>query len=116
MDMEPGLFYKVDNGHWCFIERVLENQVVEVVPFNLGTFFTVHQFKVGKNIVGYRFSGERIHNGGVFLSIRVSDELATTFRLVCRTRNLVVYDYPNSGALAVIPQLGDRMRDIIMEQ
>lgn len=116
MDMGPGVFYTVDNTYWCFAEDVMENQTVEVIPYNLPTYFTVHQFRVGKNIVGYRFSGDNIHNGGVFLRMTISDEPAVSFRLVCRTRNLVIYDYPNAGALVVIPHLGDRIRDIIMEQ
>lgn len=116
MDMEPGVFYPVDGAFWCFTEQVWEDQEVVVEPYDLGTYFTVHQFRVGKNLVGYKFSGERIHNGGIFLTIRLSDEPAVSFRLVCRTRHMVVYEYPNTGAMVVLPQLGDRIREIIMEQ
>lgn len=116
MDMEPGMFYRVDGTHWAFNQPVLERQKLDLVPFNLGTYFTVHQFRIGKNVVGYRFSGNKIRNGGVYLTIKNGPGPAVGFHLVCRTADLVVYEYPEAGAMAIIPHLGEKVRSIVMEQ
>ncbi len=115
MDMGPGLFYRFNKAHWSFNAPVLSGQKLDVHELGLDCSFTVHQVRQGKKVLGYRFSGRGIENGGAYLLLS-NGVPATSWRLVSKSPALVIYEFPGSGALAILPHVGERVEAFIQDQ
>ncbi len=119
LDIEPGIFYAVDKGH------VVTNEQVAAGPFSIGnqyqlnTMFQMYDLLRDGLAVGYYFYSafKVINKGGVLVTCLESKKgKATESRVVVRQPELVVYDLPGCGSMAITTKINDGIQSILTEQ
>ena len=119
LHIEPGLFYALGQGH------MIADQPLPPGSFELGTKLELNSMfdmwllnRLGKPVGFYFVSAfKTICKGGFILTFMESKRgKAKTHRLVIRQPEVMVYDFPGCGALAVATHVGDKVLSILTEQ
>ena len=118
-DIEPGIFYAVGQGH------VITRNLVKAGPFSLGTEYSLNTMfsmfellRDGAPVGYYLYSGFKVVNkGGVLVTYLESKKgKGESSRIVVRQPELVVYDIPGCGAVAVTTRVNEHVNSILSEQ
>lgn len=118
-DIEPGIFYAVGKGHVVTRERVAAGPFSLGTEFKLNTMFQMHELLRDSIPVGFfLYSAFKVVNkGGVLTTFLESKRgKAESSRLVIRQPELVVYDIPGCGSIAITTLVNDRVQSILAEQ
>jgi hypothetical protein len=120
MQMDPHLFYAIQDGHALFTTRIEQGTVVgigEQIP--MSCMFQVYRLTQGDVKVGFYFVSQfHVVNSGGFLAAYMTRGIgkAIAVEVLLKTPDLVVYHYTNRGTLIVCPVIGDDVRVIFEEQ
>ena len=119
IDIEAGEFYALEKGHMILDRRLGPGSFDLGTKFELNSMFEMWSLLRGGEQVGYYFlSGFKTENkGGYVITFMESKRgKATEHRLAIRLPNLIVYDFPFCGALAVSTKVSEKVESIFMEQ
>jgi hypothetical protein len=119
IDVRAGEFYALDKGHAIFNHDRGPSEYSLGSKFELNAMFDMWSLCSGDEQVGYYFvSGFKTENkGGYVLTYMESKRgRATSHRLVIRLPELMVYDFPSCGTIAISTKVSPKVESIFMEQ
>lgn len=118
-DCLPGTFYEV-SGQWLLPTTGLSAGSTLVVGPRLPVtcMFDIHWAMLSGGRVGFVLSSRfEIVNGGSYLITYLKNKgPATDCETLVKDENLVVFNYPNKGTLAVSPLVNPEIDVILTEQ
>lgn len=118
IDAEPGYFYSFKHLHILPIMKLLKGTKFQLQKFDLNCMLNVYSVFVKDQLSGYAFtSAFEMKNNGVNLLTRMHRyKNPTSCNLLIRNKDLIVYNYPNSGALAVSTKVSPFLHRVLEEQ
>ena len=115
----PGTFYEVP-GHWLLpITNIEAGSTLVVGPrLPVTCMFDIHWAMLNGVRVGFVLSSRfEVSNGGSYLMTFMRNKgQATECETLIKDENLVVFNYPNKGTLAVSPLVNPEIDVIFTEQ
>lgn len=118
MDMEPGAFYEVGGGFLMPIKSLGHATpfvIDKVLPVQC--MFDIYLAHSNGERVGFYFTTRfEVTNGGGYLLTTMHKKKATDAEVLIKTDELVVYNYPNRGTLAISPKVSQEIETIFDEQ
>ena len=115
-DMASGVFGKVGSYYLLPARPLLLSSQLTLTQVPCGCMFNIFEALVNDKLVGYAFSSAfSVVNGGSWLITSMKRE-PSTYTVMLRTNDVIVYSFPNAGALAVSPKVSTAMHSILMEQ
>lgn len=118
--VSPGTFYQLDNGHFLPTDKLAQGtEIVMGKKLPLSSMFDIFIAQTADGVrAGFYFSTRfSVKNGGGYLITYLTNKNeATEVETLIRTDDLVVYNYPNRGTLAVSPKVNQEIETIFMEQ
>lgn len=115
----PGVFYALTNGHFLPTVKVGLHQELNIdQKLPVGGFFDIYICTIDGARVGFYFTSRfPVRNGGGFIVAHMGrKQEAETCETLIRTDDLIVYDYPNRGTLAICPKVSEEIATIFEEQ
>ncbi len=119
LDVKPGAFYELPTGFLLPIKELPFKTVCTIGQrLPVSCMFDIYLTMIGKERVGFYFTSrfETTNGGGYLLTALKNKGEATEVEVPIRTDDLVVYNYPNRGTLAVSPQVSTEIETIFSEQ
>ena len=119
LDAVPGTFYALGNGFFLPLKELpFLTEVVISPPLPVHCMFDISLVTIGDERVGFYFTTRfTVENcGGYLLTYLQSKGEATEVEVLIRTDDLIVYNYPNRGTLAITPLVSDKITTIFEEQ
>jgi hypothetical protein len=115
----PGTFYEI-SGHYILPTKVIdEDQVLTLGnKLSLSCMFAIHFVLIDGDRVGFAFSSQlTTHNGGSYLMTYLRNKgPVTEHETLIKDDDLVVYNYPNKGTLAISPRVNSELITVFEEQ
>lgn len=126
IDLDDGVFYSMGDGFVLLTRKVGPCNFVRGAELRLNSMLSMWELHLDtaqeaspKELVGYFFySAMKTRNGGGFLVTFMESKRgkATECNLMIRVDDVMVYDFPGCGALAVSTKVNAKMLSILMEQ
>ena len=116
LDLDAGVFGKIGQTYLLPARPLPFNSVLLLEQIPCGCMFSIWEARMNDKLVGYAFSSAfNVVNGGSWLltSLKKKPE---TYTVLLRTDEVIVYSYPNVGALAISPKVSTSMASILNEQ
>lgn len=119
-ECRPGVFIECAEGHVLPTVVVPENTLLiigERLPLNC--MFDIYFVTNAEGArVGFLFNSKfQVINGGSYLLTKLaSKSKAEVAEVLIREEDLVVYNYPNKGTLAISPLVNSEIETILAEQ
>lgn len=118
-DCLPGTFYEVQ-GQWLLPTTCIEvGSTLEVGPrLPVTCMLDIHWAMLHGSRVGFVLSSRfEVVNGGSYLMTFLRNKgPATDVETLIKDENLVVFNYPNKGTLAISPLVNPEIDTIFVEQ
>jgi hypothetical protein len=116
----PGTFYEVGNGYLLPTESLpvgAEVQAEKKLPISSMFDIYIAQTLDGVRVGFYFVTRFSVRNGGGYLMTYLNNKSeATEVDTVIRNEDLVVFNYPNRGTLAISPKVNQEIENIFLEQ
>jgi hypothetical protein len=119
LDMEPGSFYDMPSGFVLPTKTISKGSQLEIgQALTVSCMFSIALVNLDGERVGFYFTTQfGVVNGGAYLITSLKNKgKATTVDVLIRTDELVLYNYPNRGTLAISPLISDEILTIFEEQ
>lgn len=120
IDASPGTFYRVGNGHFLPIVELKQGKEIQThKQLPLSCMFDIYIATTEDGIrAGFYFVTRfTVDNGGGYLLTYLANKgEATEVDTLIRTEDLIVYNYPNRGTLAISPLVNQEIENIFLEQ
>ncbi len=117
INMEPGYFYETGNLYLLPFVPISSNIKLDLSPWNITCMFAINNMTVQGQRVGLAFrSGFKVTNGGGYLMTHMSQREPKDFMTLVRVPEVVIFNYPNHGALAISTRLNPDVLSLIEEQ
>lgn len=119
LDARPGEFYEVSGGFFLPIKNVVFATTLAVGPKLPATcMFDIYFMTLGAERVGFYFTSlfETVNGGSYLLTHLKGKGEATEADVLIKTDDLVVYNYPNRGTLAISPLVSAEIETIFQDQ
>jgi hypothetical protein len=119
LPMEPGTFYETGAGFFLPTKSLLMRTAVTVgQKLSVESMFSIYLASSNGERVGFFFTTrfEIVNGGGYLLTHLQNKKPATEVNVIVKTDDLVVYDYPNRGTLAISPLVSSDIITIFEEQ
>lgn len=119
IDCKPGEFYELPGFYFLPLLDIGSGTDLTVGPrLPLSCMFEIHFAMIGSERVGYFFQSRfEVRNGGSYLQTYMRNKgLATVTEPLIKDETLVVYNFPNRGALAISPLVNEEINTIFLEQ
>jgi hypothetical protein len=116
---ESGTFYQLGDGYAIVFETIEPAVFTIAAEYPLNSMLTMWDLvKDGRNVGFFFYTAMKVENkGGVLVTFMESKRgLATEGGLVIRNPEVMVYDFPGCGAMAVSTKVNDQMLSILLEQ
>lgn len=120
LDVEPGLFYEIDNAYVMYLEEFkapFKATVGDKIPVTC--MFDLHWLMRDDVKVGFWFESQfQVMNGGGYLCtfLHAKKAKADTVEVLVKTDALVLYNFPNRGTLVISPKVSPELLTIYDEQ
>jgi len=117
LDVEPGLFYEVGDAHLTFFreEKATTFWLGPKIP--LACMFEAHWIVLDGERVGLHFVTQfQVTNGGGYLLGYLNKGKASKVEVLLKSKNIVIYSFPNRGALIIACKIGPDVLTIFEEQ
>lgn len=119
IDFEAGLFYHLGEGYAITFDTLPPSNYTLGQEYNLNSMLSMYDLILDGNHVGFYFySGFKIQNKGGFIVAYTESKRgkAKDGSLIIRHPEVMVYDFPNCGAMAVSTKINEAVMSIFMEQ
>jgi hypothetical protein len=119
MDLKPGTFYDMPRGFLLPLkELVAGTQVTVGQRLAVSCMFDIYMAYLDKERVGFYFTTRfAVENcGGYLITTLSGKDEATEVETLIKTDELIVYNYPNKGTLAITPLVSEEVLRIFEEQ
>lgn len=119
MDAESGIFCAVDEGYMlATVDLKAGTVLTEFNKLAVGGMFAIYVCFIDSVRVGFYFTTPFTceNRGGYLVTYMAQRKQASEVETMIRTDELVVYDYPNCGTLAISPSMSDDLVTIFEEQ
>jgi hypothetical protein len=119
LDMKPGTFYDIGSGFMLPIQEVPFHSKLEIQSkLSVSCMFDIFFVSCGGTRVGFFFVTrfEVQNEGGYLITYLQNKGKATEVEVLIKTEDLVVYNYPNRGTLAISPLVNPIIETIFEEQ
>lgn len=116
---QGGTFFSIEKGYILFFNDCPPCEVSIGAPYNAGASLDVNEvIKDGKHIGFFLYSPLKVTNTGVSLTAFAESKRgkAKTSKLMIRHENIMVYDMPGCGGLAISTKISDELKEILQEQ
>jgi hypothetical protein len=116
---EGGIIQALDDGHILTIEDMPPGEFERGNKIEATTMLQVWELlRDGRSCGFFMYSAFKVENkGGVLVTFQESKRgKAKAGNLVFRDRNLVLYDIPGCGSIAITTRVNDKIHDILKEQ
>lgn len=120
IDSEPHLFHSTDLGFALYTQDMKQGTMLRIgerIP--VACMFEVHWLLRGPEKVGYLFNSQFqvLNRGGYIMTYMNSGAgKASAVEVLVKTDTLVIYSFPNHGALVISPHIGQDIVAILDEQ
>jgi hypothetical protein len=120
LNSEAHLFYSTDLGYALYNKEVPQGAVLRIgdkIP--VACLFEVRWLLLNNEKLGYLFNSQfQVTNKGGYLMTYLNKGVgkATSVEVLVKTDTLVIYSFPNTGALAISPHIGQDIETILLEQ
>lgn len=116
--LRPGYFGKVSNTWVLPIQQIQKGDTLHLETLPATCMFRIYKVMREAQHVGYGFaSAFNTVNGGGYLLTRTEKFVRPdTFTVLLRLKDVVVYAFPNCGALAISPRVSQAVKTIFEEQ
>jgi len=115
-DSEPHLFHSTDFGTALYLKHLKRGTKITIGPrIPVACMFTLKWLLLDEEKVGYLFNSQfQIENKGGYLLTYLNKGAGTAdaVEVLVKTENLIIYSFPNHGALAVSPQVGEEVQNV----
>lgn len=119
MDMEPGTFYDLSGGFFLPTKSLpFKTSLTADQRLPAQSMFDIYLAHLNGERVGFYFTCRfQVTNGGGYLITALQNKgPATEVETLIKTVDLVVYNYPNRGTLAITPLVNQEIETIFEEQ
>lgn len=119
LDSEPGVFYEIRGGYFLPLKYIKASTELDIDRAIIsGRMFEIHFVLLNGERSGFFFTSKfSILNGGSYLLTYLkSKKKAHECEVLIKTDELVVYNYPNRGMLAISPLVGAQIEQVFAEQ
>lgn len=119
LDADPGYFYEVEGGFAIFKHTLKAGPILKGPQIPLNCMFEAYWLLRGSEKVGYYFTSQfQTANHGGYLVTWMNNGAgkATSVEIMLKTDELVVFNYPNRGTLAITPAVNEEISNIFDEQ
>lgn len=116
---DGGVFYAMEQGYAMVFQDAPPGEFTLGDKFQMPSMFDMWELLRNGELVGfYLYSAFSVDNGGGYLATFMESKRgkAKECELSVRHPELIVFSFPNCGALAVPTKVGDRMLSILLEQ
>lgn len=118
--VEPGTFYQLENGFFLPTEKhAMGTEIEAAKKLPVSGMFDIYIAQTSDGIrAGFYFVTRfSVRNGGGYLMTFLTNKSeATEVDTVIRNEDLVVFNYPNKGTLAISPKVNQQIETIFLEQ
>lgn len=119
LDVDPGLFYDLAGGFFLPTRELRKRSTISIdKPQPLACMFSIYfAFHAGER-VGFFFTTrfEVMNGGGYLLTTFNRHRKATHADVLIKSNDLVLYNYPNRGTIAISPKVSPEIETIFNEQ
>lgn len=120
LDLDPGYFYNFHPEHLIVTRFVPAGSELEYHKWSVHSMFNIHTaYIVDEEVeVGYMFTSNfHIENTGAYLMTRMKNGVkAKDYTVLAKSEHLIIYNYGNSGALAVSPKISSYIQTFFEDQ
>lgn len=119
LPMSAHLFYELGAGHMLpTVDIAEQSEIVLEKRLPLTCMFEVYIAHSNNNRVGFFFKTihEVENKGGYLLTYIRNKRPATEVDTLVKSEDLVIYNYPNKGTLAICPKVSSDIETIFLEQ
>lgn len=119
IDAESGVFCTLDKGFLLPVKDLKSGtEITEMTRLPVGGMFTINLCFIDGERVGFYFTTAFVvdNAGGYLVTYMARKKEATEIEVMIRTDELVVYNYPNCGTLAISPLVNEDVLTIFEEQ
>jgi hypothetical protein len=120
LDSEAHLFYSTDHGFALYTQEMKQGTTLKIgdrIP--VACMFEVHWLLRDGEKVGYLFNSQfQVTNKGGYIMTYMNSGAgkASAVEVLVKTDTLVIYSFPNHGALVISPHIGQDIISILEEQ
>jgi len=117
--LDPHHFYDFDPLHVIVFSRVKGNRSFDLIDMGVQSMFKIYRMERKGKFVGLAFqSAMQVINNGCYLVtfMQKTRMKAEDSSVLIRTQDIIVYNYPNVGALAISPRLSPYLATMFEEQ
>jgi hypothetical protein len=119
IDCKPGEFYELAGLYFLPLQDLAAGTALVLGPrLPLSCMFEIHFAMIGSERVGYFLQSRfEVVNGGGYLQTYLKGKgPAKETEVLIKDETLVVYNFPNRGALAITPLVNSEIETILTEQ
>ena len=112
-------FYDFSPYHVYAFKDIREVRRVELHEMDTNSMFQIYKMIRKGQLLGLAFrSANQVLNGGSYLIsyMQKTKQKATNSVTLIRTPDIVVYNYPNVGTMAISPKVNTQMAALLEEQ
>ncbi len=117
--IEPHHFYTFSPFYLYAFQPIKPRRVVTLVPLDISCMFQIYKVERRDEFLGLAFrSGNQVLNGGAYLVafMQRTRGRADSSMTLMRTPDIVIYNYPNVGTMAVSPRVNQHIETLLEEQ
>lgn len=118
-NLEAGTFYELGGGFYLPTQDVLHrSELVVANRLTVTCMFDVSLINYQDQTAGFFFKTrfEVQNHGGYLITFLQNKRQATEVEVLIKTEDLVLYNYPNRGSLAISPRVSDLVATVFDEQ
>lgn len=119
IDIKAGHFYSFHPMYVLMVNDVKAKTKISYNKHNVNCMFNIHDIlDKDKNRIGYAFSSAfDILNTGTYIITKMHRHRdINNYTVLIRTKEVILFNYPNVGALAISTKVSPFIKNIIEEQ
>lgn len=119
INIEPHHFYDFHPYYLYAFQQITPRKIVTLTPMDISCMFQIYKVERKDEFLGLAFrSGNQVINGGAYLVSFMQRTRAKASQSITlmRTPDIVIYNYPNVGTMAVSPRLSPHIETLLEEQ
>lgn len=112
-------FYDIDSYYLYMFQPLPENRRLTLEPLDINCMFSIYKLtRKGEFLgLGFRSATHVIHTGAYIIAyMQKRRQSADESVVLMRTKDIVIYNYPNVGTLAVSPKINSQLTVLLEEQ
>lgn len=115
-EVDVGFFYDLENSEYATFIVPHRGSVEVGSRISVGCMFEVNWLVYAKQKVGFLFTTPfQVENGGSYLIAYMNNAKgrAKTVEVLTKTKDLVIYNFPNRGTIVATPRVGFDLKTML---